>query len=141
MSPEAAAEQGFYTRAKDDAALTALLGGGTRIFPGYPSDTLEAADCPRITFYVTGPPPRAKGFQRLRVFADLWIWPDGSAGGRAKLLDVDERLKELFDEMHFTHDDAFRLYAIAGGMRDFPAGAGQPMRRQRQFIIEASPLA
>lgn len=137
MSPESAAERALYERLTGDAALAALLGAGTRIFPTWPSDTLQEADFPRITFYCFGPPPRRPGFQRVRATLDLWAWPTGGAGGRGKVLALDGRVMELLDERHFTYG-AHRLYTTAGAFRD--SGGGGRLRRSRDITIEASPL-
>lgn len=137
MSPEAAAEEGLYRRLTGDAPLVALLGAGQRIFPDWPADTLTAAGCPRITFYTFGPAPRRPGFQRVRLSLDLWVWPSGVSGGRAKLLAIDEQLLALFDEQHWSHG-GHRLYSTAGAFRDFPAPPDAPLRRLREITIDTA---
>lgn len=140
MSDVAArAEEGFFRRLRGDAELVSLIGAGARILPGWPADTLQAADFPRLTFYLFGPGPRRPGFERLRAAVDEWVWPTGTAGGRPKLLAVDARLLALFDEQLWTYDGV-RVWSYALGFRDAPAPPTRAMRRTREIVLEASPL-
>lgn len=139
MTPEAAAEHGFYARARGDAELSDLLGPGTRIMPGFPHDLPKASDVPRLTFYVFGPSRLVRGVQRVRVSCDLWVWPTGTRGGRDRLLAIDGRLCDLFDA-EFHHASHW-LVSAPGGFRDFPAGPDEPLRRHREVIIDAAALS
>lgn len=141
MSTTAAvAEEAFYRRLQGDAELTALLGAGARILPGWPGDTLQAADCPRLTFYLFGPGPLRPGFERIRVTLDAWVWPTGTGQGRPKLLAVDARLLALFDEQMWSYQGV-RVWSYSLGFRDAPAPPDRPLRRTREIILEASPLS
>lgn len=132
------AEDAFFHRASDDAELKAILGDGARVVPGWPTVAEAPANYPLVSFYVFGPPPIAPGVQRVRITTDAWVWPTGLTGGRAKAREVDARLMELFDEQHFAYD-GFRFYSVAGSFRDFPAAPGEPMRRLREFTLNAWP--
>lgn len=134
------AEAGFYRRMVEDAPLVTLIGSTSRIVPGWPGDIWEdEAAFPRLTFYVSGPAPIAKGIQRLRVSADIWVWPTGPTGGRAKLLAIDARLMGLMDEQSFHHADHW-IYGQSGGFRDFPAAPGAPIRRTREILLDAAAI-
>lgn len=132
------AEIAFHRRLTEDAPLVTLVGSTARIVPGWPGDTLQEADFPRLTFYATGPAPIAKGIQRVRVSVDIWVWPTGLTGGRARLLAIDARLMGIMDEQIFHHAD-HRLYSVAGGFRDAPAAPNAPIRRTREILITSSP--
>lgn len=139
MSPEQAAEGGLLRRLTGDGPLGDLLGPGTRIFPGWPGDKLKKEDFPRLTFYATGPAPIAQGIQRVRVSVDIWVWPDGLTGGRARLIAIDARLMGLMNEQSFHHADHW-LYSQAGGFRDSPAAPDAPIRRTREILLDAAAI-
>jgi len=140
MSPEAAAERGAYERMKEDAQLASLLGPGVRIIPDWPHDQLDERHCPRVTFYVLGPAPVARGVARARLALDLWVWPSGANGGRTRLLDIDRRLVELFDERDWVFAGHW-IVARAGAFRDFPAAPTSPMRRHREIMLDVARTA
>lgn len=132
------AEAGFYRRMTEDTPLVTLVGSTSRIVPGWPGDIWEDETAfPRLTFYVSGPAPIAKGVQRLRASVDIWVWPDGLTGGRARLLAIDARLTGLFDEMSFHAPDHW-IYSQSGGFRDFPAAPSAPIRRTREILLDAA---
>lgn len=137
MSPEEAVERGVYERLKNDATLTVLLGSGVRVYMQWAADTLTESDFPRLTLYTFGPGPRGPDFQRVRVTLDEWVWRTGTSGGRAKLLAVDERIKDLLEQQAWTFS-GFRLYATVAGWRD--GEAANRLRRSREITVEASPL-
>lgn len=140
MSPEAAAERGAYERMRGDAQLSALLGPGVRIIPDWPHDRLEERHCPRVTYYTFGPAPPVRGVARVRLALDLWVWPSGEHGGRARLLEIDARVVELFDERDWTFDGHW-IIAQAGAFRDFPSGPTSPMRRHREIVLDVARTA
>lgn len=133
MNPSAAVEQGAYTRMTSDEDLSDLLGTGTRVFPGFPHEVLKEAGCPRLTFYVFGPSPLVKGVERVRCSIDIWVW---ATQGRRKLLDLDERLQDLF-EARFSYEGHW-IHSVPGGFRDHPAGPDEPMRRTRDIVFDVA---
>lgn len=141
MSPSAAAEKGAFERMKADAKLLALLAAGAAsIVPGFPHDVLKQSECPRITFYVFGPPRFARDIEQVRLSADLWVWPSGAHGGRGRLLEIDGRLCELFDVDGFTHAGHWIVPRV-GGFRDFHSGPNEPMRRLREILLDVAKTA
>lgn len=134
------AEIAFHRRLTEDAPLVALIGSTARIVPGWPGDLVDEpqGSFPRLTFYVTGPAPIAKGIQRVRASVDIWVWPTGLTGGRARLLAIDARLLGIMDERRFDYAD-HRHYSVAGGFRDAPAAPDAPIRRTREILITSSP--
>lgn len=140
MSPEAAAERGAFARMTGDAQLAALLGPGVRIFPDWPHDQLDERHCPRVTYYVFGPAPLVRGVARARLALDIWVWPSGGNGGRTRLLEIDSRIVELFDERNWTYADHW-IVARAGAFRDFPAAPTSPMRRHREILLDVARTA
>lgn len=139
MSPSAAGEEGFFRRLALDPELYGLLGQGTRILPGFPADTPTEAECPRLTFYVFGPPPLVKGIQRIRIALDEWVWPSGTEGGRPRLLAIDERIEALCDEARWEYKDHW-ICATAGPFRDFPSAPNAPMRRHREIVLDVAAI-
>lgn len=136
MSPEAVAEAALYWRLVNDPVLTALLGPGRRIFDAWPGDVLKKEHCPRLTYYVTGPPPLTRGIQHVRASVDIWVWPDGLQGGRPKLLAIDSRINGYFDAAKWTYQDHW-IVGRAGGFRDAP---GSPIRRTRDILLDVAAL-
>lgn len=139
MSPAAAGEEGAFRRMTGDAGLSALLGPGERIIPGFPGDVLKQHEVPRLTFYAFGPAPLVKGIQRVRVALDEWVWPSGQTGGRPRLLAIDARIEELFDEKGWAYRDHW-IYATVGPFRDFPSAPNAPMRRHREIVLDVAAI-
>ena len=140
MSPEAAAERSAYERMRDDPQLAVLLGPGARIVPDWPHDRLEERDCPRVTYYTFGPAPLVRGVARVRLALDLWVWPSGADGGRTRLIEIDGRIVELFDEANWLFA-GYWIVAQAGAFRDFPSGPTSPMRRHREIVLDVARTA
>lgn len=135
---------GFFARASADPALRQLLGekapGVARIYFGWPDERVDAADFPRLTYFLASGAPVRPGVYTAQVQVDVWVWPTGERGGVGALAEIAERLVELFDEADWHHGGAY-LYATAAVGRDFPAEAGRPLRRLQPLRIDARRVA
>lgn len=127
----------MFERLQSDPELVALLGGPDRITPGWIGEETEPTDYPRITFYLFGPSPIARGVQRVRGSTDLWVWPTGENGGRTRLLEIDSRVSDLFAEQGFTHAGHWIMGSNLG-FRDFPGGPDEPLRRLRELALDVT---
>ena len=128
MTPGAAAERGIEARLVGDAALMGLLGTGQRVVPGWPADTRQPGDYPRITYFVVTDSVDRPGYHTLRVQLDRWVWPVGDTGGWDRAHRIDERLLALLSEQVWAYEGR-RIYCRVLPGRDMPGGPGNPLRR------------
>lgn len=134
MSSPDDALTGFYARAAADAPMITLV---KTIDEGFPADTLDRSDLPRMTYFGVVPSVRRPGFYTVRIQTDGWFTA-GSGGGQQRM-DWTLRMLELFDEAQWTTATA-RLYStvITPG-RDFPGAPNEPLRRMVEILVEVSP--
>ena len=127
---------GLYARLAGDSAITALLRvdpdtGGALIHPGWPEEELEGPrpdDYPRIAHLLPTLAPLADGVGEFDAEIHLFVWPEGEAGGRARM-DALEKAVRAHDQAHWRHDGA-RLHLTLGPTLDDPsAAADQPHHR------------
>lgn len=136
------AEEGFYARAAADLDLRNLIGldetATLRLYPGAPTDTEEASDFPRATYFGLES-PLAVGVGKVRIQLDILVWPQATAAfdPDLRLGEIDARFVELFDRQWWEHDSR-RLSAHRLGGRPWPSRAGRPLRRTREFEILVS---
>lgn len=143
-SPDSALK-GFYARASQDAAVKLALstkpgiaGSPARIVEGWPEDTLEESDTPRMTYFNVVPATRRPGFFSVQIQADGWFWnkPGFAAAREAWTL----AMLALFDEQHWTYGNEARLYStVTNPGRDFPGPDDRPTRRMMEIRVEVSP--
>ncbi len=117
----AVAEQALFYRLRDDADRAAMLGSGTRVFAGWPDDTMQAGDFPRVTLTVPVDALEVPGYHRLRVQLDAWVWPTGPLGGRYHLLLLASWLNALLAAQTWAYDGVRISSAPLPGTR-VPAG-------------------
>lgn len=134
MTPGAAAERGVHARLSGDVALAGLLGSGTRVIPGWPGDTRQPTDYPRLTFFVVTDTVDRPGFHTVRIQLDRWVWPTGTTGGRSRAEDIDERLLALLNEQVW-YEGTRRIYCRVLPGRDIPADIGETLRRTWDLLI------
>lgn len=130
------AEEAFYARCAADPQLVGAIGsdgGVVRIYPGWPTDTQQAGDYPRVTYFgMAGP---GTGVHAVRIQVDVWAWP-GAADPDGALQAIDGRLLELFDRQSWIHAGR-RVYGHDLGGRNMP-GPGAALRRMREFSLGVS---
>jgi hypothetical protein len=146
MSSPDSALKGFYARSSTDATLKTVLGLKTGrdaadVHEGFPPDTLQQSDLPRMTYFNVVPSTRRPGVYSVLIQVDGWFPPPSVPGSAAKREQWMVRMLELFDEKNWIYDDEARLYSVVTNPgRDFPAGAQDNMRRMMELRIEVSPF-
>lgn len=127
---------GFYARIAADADAVAAIGkdetDAVRVTPGWWDDTWSAADGHRVTYFgMERPLGASRGSVLLQV--DMWISPEVDDPDAA-LAAVDGSILALVNGQWWIHDGR-RLIGRSVGARDFPARAGRPLRRMREFRV------
>lgn len=136
MSANEAAEKGLRDRLVNDATVLNIITTAARVVPGWPADTQQAADFPRVTYFVVAVDIRRPGVETVRFQVDEWVWPE--SGGRQRLLELDEAVVDALDERDWTFG-GHRLYALCLSASDHPVAPGYALRRRRDIEVRASP--
>lgn len=138
-------EAAVGARLAGDAALAALIGtdeiGEVRVYAGWPAELLDrpaATEFPRVTLFAATSDPIRPESGTVRLQVDVWVWPDGPSGGRARLRAIGERVAELLDERWWIHDGR-RFSAVLAGSSGFGSDPGEPLRRMYEFDVLVSP--
>lgn len=139
------AVDGVVARLLADSALVGLVGrdrsGDVRITVGWPWEMLDRGDArdslPLVTVLQVSDHTRRPGVGHVILQVDLWVWPVGESGGFRRLAAMDDRVLAVLDEASWS-EGGVQLYATTDGATDFPAGAGEPMRRSRTFEVRCT---
>lgn len=146
MGPGGAAEEGFQRRLQEmldaDPQGRLLLGDGPRIFPGWPDDTGQEPDFPRLTLETVSDVVVLDGrYHQLRIRVHVWFWPR-SQRGRPRPLTLVNRIEawvlRILSGARWEFD-RHHLEALAVGTgQQFRGGENRASRRTRDFRVDSA---
>lgn len=134
------AEEAFYERAVSDSDLRRALchqSEDERIVLGRPEDVFDIdqptqSHFPLLGYFGATGPEWGGGFGSVLIQCDVFVWPEGEAGGIERLAEIDALLLGLFHQQAWTYRDRRFMCRQTNWRR---GGSDLTLHRIREFRV------